>query len=259
MAWRPPADRSRVGVRGARPGISVYPWGDAFDIDRANVINSVAPKPVEATRPGSAGSAPTTCRERDGVGLGLAGGRLLRHQSATTDRASDRHDQGREGRLVGSNEFVARSAYRHYEDPPTTATSTSASGSPRSDRDARADRRRDGRRRLLDGAREPAARRSRPRPRPGGPRASIVPESASWGPRAATRRATSRTSTPRSRAEPRRATSRCSSGPWTTSRASCSTRTSSMSVAATPRTCSRSGGSTGSTARCERRGSPGSS
>jgi formylglycine-generating enzyme required for sulfatase activity len=54
------------------------------------------------------------------VGRRLARGRLLR------DEPEDRSDRPGTGTIKvekggwwGSNEFVARSAYRHYEDPPT--------------------------------------------------------------------------------------------------------------------------------------------
>jgi formylglycine-generating enzyme required for sulfatase activity len=54
------------------------------------------------------------------MGLGLARHRLLRDEPGDRpDRSRDRGEEGREGRWWGSNEFVARSAYRHYEDPPT--------------------------------------------------------------------------------------------------------------------------------------------
>ena len=121
MARRPPADRGRVGVRGARPESAVYPWGDTFDTDLANVVNSTGPKPVGSYPTGAAGSARWTWPATRWSGSRTGS------TPATTRRARPRTRPARrrgkvkveKGGWWGSNEFVARSAYRHYEDPPT--------------------------------------------------------------------------------------------------------------------------------------------
>ena len=122
-AWRggrlPTEAEWEYAARG--PESPVYPWGDTFDIDRANVINSVAPKPV--------GSYPTGV---SWVGANDMAGNAMEWVSDwlavdyyATSPATDPTGPAtgttkvEKGGWWGSNEFVARSAYRHYEDPPT--------------------------------------------------------------------------------------------------------------------------------------------
>jgi formylglycine-generating enzyme required for sulfatase activity len=103
------------------PESTVYPWGDAFDRDRANIINSIGPKPV--------GSYPTGA---SWVGANDMAGNAMEWVSDwlgvdyyATSPATDPTGPAsgtvkvEKGGWWGSNEFVARSAYRHYEDPPT--------------------------------------------------------------------------------------------------------------------------------------------
>ena len=133
----------------------------------------------------------------------------------------------------GSNEFRGSG-------PPTattrtrrpTATSTSASGWPPSE----PDRGGDGRRRVLDGAGQPAPRRSRARRSPVRPAGTTRPRVCFLATASGDRRSTSPTSTRPSPGRPRPPTCRCSCEPRSTSTRSCSNRTSSTSAAATPRT-----------------------
>ena len=122
-AWRggrlPTEAEWEYAARG--PESKVYPWGDTFDRDRANVLNSVAPKPV--------GSYPTGV---SWVGANDMAGNAMEWVSDwlwadyyATSPATDPTGPAigtikvEKGGWWGSNEFVARSAYRHYEDPPT--------------------------------------------------------------------------------------------------------------------------------------------
>jgi formylglycine-generating enzyme required for sulfatase activity len=103
------------------PESRVYPWGTAFEADRANVVGSVGPEPV--------GSHPTGA---SWVGARDMAGNAMEWVSDWLDvgyyRTSPKDDPAgppsgtkkvEKGGWWGSNPFVARSAYRHYEDPPT--------------------------------------------------------------------------------------------------------------------------------------------
>ena len=122
-AWRggrlPTEAEWEYAARG--PKSTVYPWGDTWDEAKANVINSVSPKPVGAYPAGASW-----------VGaLDMAGNAMewvadwrdadYYKTSPATDPTGPATGEIKveKGGWWGSNEFVARSAYRHFEDPPT--------------------------------------------------------------------------------------------------------------------------------------------
>ncbi|MEO8207386.1 MAG: SUMF1/EgtB/PvdO family nonheme iron enzyme [Chloroflexota bacterium] len=122
-AWRggalPTEAQWEYAARG--PESLIYPWGNDWDTARANVVGSAAPLPV--------GTYPTGA---SWVGaLDMAGNAMewvadwlsvdYYATSAVEDPTGPEAGQRKveKGGWWGSNQFVARSAYRHYEDPPT--------------------------------------------------------------------------------------------------------------------------------------------
>ena len=108
-------EKAALGVDGRQ-----YPWGDEFDEKRANVVG------IDGLTP--AGSYP------DGVSWvgahDMAGNAMEWVQDWLAKYSADGNAEnpagpanGRikveKGGWWGSNPFVARSAYRHFEDPPT--------------------------------------------------------------------------------------------------------------------------------------------
>ena len=211
---RPSGSSPRAG-----PKSTVYPWGDTFDREQGERPQQRRPEAgrqlsdrrqlgrrarhVRATRWNGSptGSTPTTTR------------RARRPIRPARRPATIKVEKGG---WWGSNEFVARSAYRHYEDPPTYGDKHIGFrvASPVSDRTV-----------VAMGGGGFSMEPDNPLlddhvldARPGGARARSA---ARLLPRDGERRLarpTSPTSTRPSPAGPRRATSRCSTGPWTTSR-----------------------------------------
>ncbi len=103
------------------PESRTYPWGDTWDIDRANVINSIGPKAVGSY---PAGASWVGAQDMAGNAMEWVSDWLGTDYYATspgTDPTGPATGTRKveKGGWWGSNEFVARSAYRHYEDPPT--------------------------------------------------------------------------------------------------------------------------------------------
>jgi formylglycine-generating enzyme required for sulfatase activity len=103
------------------PTSSVYPYGDTFDREKANVLDSVSPKPVGSYPSGASwvGALDMSGNAMEWVSDWL--GTDYYATSPATDPAGPATGEKKveKGGWWGSNEFVARSAYRHYEDPPT--------------------------------------------------------------------------------------------------------------------------------------------
>jgi iron(II)-dependent oxidoreductase len=104
------------------PQSLIYPWGNEFDPTKANVVDSTAPMPV-----GSYPEAASWVGAHD-----LAGNAMewvqdwldvdyYKQESNFVDPSGPSSGSVKieKGGWWGSNLFVARSAYRHFEDPPT--------------------------------------------------------------------------------------------------------------------------------------------
>jgi formylglycine-generating enzyme required for sulfatase activity len=102
------------------PESRVYPWGDAFDAGRCNVIGSPAPEPVGSHPAGAswigaqdlAGNAMEWVHDWLDTGYYALG---VHDDPAGPAAGTIKVEKGG---WWGSNPFVARAAYRHYEDPP---------------------------------------------------------------------------------------------------------------------------------------------
>jgi formylglycine-generating enzyme required for sulfatase activity len=97
----------------------IYPWGDTWDAARANVVGATSAVPV--------GGYPTGA---SWVGANDLAGNVMEWvadwlgpygASPVTDPTGPRIGRIKveKGGWWGGNEWVARAAYRHYEDPPT--------------------------------------------------------------------------------------------------------------------------------------------
>ena len=122
-AWRggrlPSEAEWEYAARG--PESTVYPWGDTFDREKANVLNSVAPKPVGSYPTGASwvGANDMAGNAMEWVGDWLAVDYYATSPKTDPTGPATGTIKVEKGGWWGSNEFVARSAYRHYEDPPT--------------------------------------------------------------------------------------------------------------------------------------------
>jgi len=102
------------------PSSSRYPWGDAFDASRCNVVGVDGPVPVGSYPNGASwvGALDMSGNAMEWVSDWLDVSYYA--DSVGPDPAGPRSGSVKveKGGWWGSNPFVARSAYRHYEDPP---------------------------------------------------------------------------------------------------------------------------------------------
>jgi formylglycine-generating enzyme required for sulfatase activity len=102
------------------PGSAVYPWGDEFTTDRANVVDSLGPKPVGSYPTGvswvGAHDMAGNAMEWVADWLGVTYYASSPEQDPTGPATGSKKVE--KGGWWGSNPVVARSAYRHFEDPP---------------------------------------------------------------------------------------------------------------------------------------------
>jgi formylglycine-generating enzyme required for sulfatase activity len=103
------------------PESPAYPWGDTFDIERANVVNSVAPKPVGSYPAGASwvGALDMAGNAMEWVADWLDPAYYASSPAEDPPGPASGTVKVEKGGWWGSNEFVARAAYRHFEDPPT--------------------------------------------------------------------------------------------------------------------------------------------
>ena len=105
------------------PESTVYPWGNGFDADKANVVNSTG---VRAVGSYPAGVSWVSAHDLAGNAMEWVQDWLdpRYYQSSPSDDPpgpATGKIKIEKGGWWGSNPFVARAAYRHFEDPPEYA------------------------------------------------------------------------------------------------------------------------------------------
>lgn len=105
------------------PESRTYPWGKDFDAKRANVVASVALKPVGSYPDGVSwvGAHDMAGNAMEWVQDWLGSDYYSKSPVENPTGPETGAVKVEKGGWWGSNPFVARSAYRHYEDPPDYA------------------------------------------------------------------------------------------------------------------------------------------
>jgi formylglycine-generating enzyme required for sulfatase activity len=97
-----------------------YPWGDAFDPARCNVVDATGPVPVGTYPNGTSwvGAEDMAGNAMEWVADWLAVDYYRQGVAENPVGPASGTVKVEKGGWWGSNPFVARAAYRHYEDPP---------------------------------------------------------------------------------------------------------------------------------------------
>ena len=103
------------------PESLVYPWGNDFDASRANLDGATGPVAVGSYPTGASwvGALDMAGNAMEWVADWLAVDYYATSPKTDPTGPATGTIKVEKGGWWGSNEFVARSAYRHYEDPPT--------------------------------------------------------------------------------------------------------------------------------------------
>lgn len=105
------------------PESLVYPWGSEWDASRCNVVDSAGPKPVGSYPKGASwiGAQDMAGNAMEWVSDWLAVDYYAASPGDDPAGPSTGEKKVEKGGWWGGNQFVARAAYRHFEDPPTYA------------------------------------------------------------------------------------------------------------------------------------------
>ena len=97
-----------------------YPWGDLFDPARCNVVDTTGPVPIGSYPDGASwiGALDMSGNAMEWVSDWLADYPDQRGVAENPSGPASGKVKVEKGGWWGSNLFVARCAYRHYEDPP---------------------------------------------------------------------------------------------------------------------------------------------
>jgi len=102
------------------PESLVFPWGDAWDASRANVVGSSSTTPVGSYPQGTSwvGAHDMAGNVMEWVGDWLATDYYTSELMLDPTGAASGQVKIEKGGWWGSNPFVTRAAYHHFEDPP---------------------------------------------------------------------------------------------------------------------------------------------
>ncbi len=102
------------------PNSPRYPWGDVFDASRCNVVDATGPVPVGSYPDGASwvGALDMSGNAMEWVSDWLDVRYYTEGSAVDPSGPATGSVKVEKGGWWGSNPFVARSAYRHYEDPP---------------------------------------------------------------------------------------------------------------------------------------------